>query len=230
MTDDVSLGDTIQKTKPEGVELIDHIEARAIWSSLQLEREKRQALKELKQHEVVTPSILAHFEKFADRLAKVIKKRNARYLEIEKGLIEGERTLVQIIQGSTMPTFVIDKNHIVTHWNKAMERLSGTRDEAISYIERIDGERVLYAGAINPHGGGLGGKPRRASRLWYHRQLACRNDRPGGLRCARDTGRRRAGTSRIAVRGLAASVGTQRSADLHRQRPPRGAAVSGHPG
>jgi PAS domain S-box-containing protein len=131
MTDDVSLGDTIQKTKPEGVELIDHIEARAIWSSLQLERQKRQALKELKQHEAVTPSILAHFEKFADRLAKVIKKRNARYLEIEKGLIEGERTLVQIIQGSTMPTFVIDKNHIVTHWNKAMERLSGTPAEEI---------------------------------------------------------------------------------------------------
>ncbi|MDP4978339.1 MAG: hypothetical protein NWQ21_02695, partial [Desulfobacterales bacterium] len=58
MTDDVSLGDTIQETKPEGVELIDHIDARAIWSSLQLEREKRQALKELKQHEAVTPSIL----------------------------------------------------------------------------------------------------------------------------------------------------------------------------
>ncbi|MGW8186812.1 MAG: PAS domain S-box protein, partial [Desulfobacterales bacterium] len=131
MTDDVSLGDTIQKTKPEGVELIDHIEARAIWSSLQLEREKRQALNELKHNEVVTPSILAHFERFADRLAKVIKKRNARYLEIEKGLIEGERTLSQIIQGSTMPTFVIDKNHIVTHWNKAMERLSGTPAEEI---------------------------------------------------------------------------------------------------
>ncbi len=131
MTDDVSLGDTIQETKPEGVELIDHIDARAIWSSLQLEREKRQALKELKQHEAVTPSILAHFENFADRLAKVIKKRNVRYLEIEKGLIEGERTLAQIIQGSTMPTFVIDKDHIVTHWNKAMERLSGTPAEVI---------------------------------------------------------------------------------------------------
>ncbi|MGD8335912.1 MAG: PAS domain S-box protein [Desulfobacterales bacterium] len=131
MTDDVSLGDTIQKTKPEGVELIDHIEARAIWSSLQLERQKRQALGELKQHEAVTPSILSHFEKFADRLAKVIKKRNARYLEIEKGLIEAERTLAQIIQGSTMPTFVVDKNHIVTHWNKAMEHLSGTPAEEI---------------------------------------------------------------------------------------------------
>ncbi len=126
MTDDVSLGDTIQKTKPAGVELIDHMEARAIWSSLQLEREKHQALRELKHHETDCPSILPLFEKFAERLAKVIKKRNERYLEIEKGLIEGERTLAQIIQGSTMPTFVIDKDHIVTHWNKAMERLSGT--------------------------------------------------------------------------------------------------------
>ena len=30
-----------------------------------------------------------------------------------------------------MPTFVIDKNHIVTHWNKAMERLSGISAEEI---------------------------------------------------------------------------------------------------
>jgi len=131
ITDDPALGETIGKTKPEGVQLIDHIEAQAIWSLLRLESEKRQALKELKPQEGVTPTILAHFEKFADRLAKVIKNRNQRYLEIEKELIESERTLAQIIQGSTMPTFVIDKNHIVTHWNKAMERLSGISAEEI---------------------------------------------------------------------------------------------------
>jgi PAS domain S-box-containing protein len=131
MTGDPSLSDTIKKTKPAGVELIDQIEARAIWSTLQLEREKRQALKELKQHEALTPGILARFETFADRLAQVIIKRNEHYLKIERELIEGERTLSQIIQGSTMPTFVIDKDHIVTHWNKALERLSGTAAEEI---------------------------------------------------------------------------------------------------
>jgi PAS domain S-box-containing protein len=131
ITDDPALGETIGKTKPEGVQLIDHIEAQAIWSLLRLESEKRQALTELKQQDGVTPVILAHFEKFADRLAKVIKNRNQRYLEIEKELIESERTLAQIVQGSMMPTFVIDKDHIVTHWNKAMERLSNIPAEEI---------------------------------------------------------------------------------------------------
>jgi len=33
--------------------------------------------------------------------------------------------MTQIIQGSTIPTFVINKDHIVTHWNKACENLTG---------------------------------------------------------------------------------------------------------
>ena len=33
--------------------------------------------------------------------------------------------MAQIIQGSTIPTFVINKDHIVTHWNKACEKLTG---------------------------------------------------------------------------------------------------------
>ena len=32
--------------------------------------------------------------------------------------------LAQIVQGSTIPTFVIDEDHIVIHWNRALERLS----------------------------------------------------------------------------------------------------------
>ncbi len=40
--------------------------------------------------------------------------------------------LSQIIHGSTMPTFVINKDHIVTHWNKALEMLTGyPADEVI---------------------------------------------------------------------------------------------------
>ncbi|MCP4694882.1 MAG: PAS domain-containing protein, partial [Desulfobacterales bacterium] len=35
------------------------------------------------------------------------------------------RELAQIIQGSTIPTFVINKDHVTTHWNKALEKLTG---------------------------------------------------------------------------------------------------------
>lgn len=125
LTDDASLWDVINQTKPSGVALIDHLQARAMWSSLQLESEKRKALKALREKENVTADVLKHAAQFADRLIEVNKKRNLRYLEIEKDFIESERSLAQIIQGSTMPTFVINENHVVTHWNKALERLSG---------------------------------------------------------------------------------------------------------
>lgn len=36
-----------------------------------------------------------------------------------------ERLLVEIVQGTPIPTFVIDRDHAVIHWNKALERISG---------------------------------------------------------------------------------------------------------
>lgn len=42
-------------------------------------------------------------------------------------LSRNEKMLSQIIQGSSIPTFVIDKNHVVTHYNKACENLTGIR-------------------------------------------------------------------------------------------------------
>lgn len=45
--------------------------------------------------------------------------------EAEEAVRESEEKLSQIIQGSSMPSFVIDNNYIVTHWNKACENLTG---------------------------------------------------------------------------------------------------------
>ncbi len=128
LTGDATLWSVIRKTKPEGVAFIDHIEIRAIWSGLQLSREKRRALDELRGKEGALPEIVSYFEKFADRMSDMVHKRNLRYQEIEKGLIE---SLGQIIQGSTIPTFVINRDHVVTHWNKALERLTEVPAEDI---------------------------------------------------------------------------------------------------
>ena len=131
ITDNPALSDIIRKTKPAGVQLVDHIEARGLWSSLQLEKEKRQALKELVNKKQLTPEISSLFEHFADQLTEVMKQQNNRYLQIERELVESERTLSQIVQGSTIPTFVINRDHVVTHWNRALERLTGTSAEQI---------------------------------------------------------------------------------------------------
>ena len=42
-----------------------------------------------------------------------------------------DRFLSQIVEGSPIPTFVIDKNHKVIHWNKACENLTGIPREDI---------------------------------------------------------------------------------------------------
>ena len=131
LTANTELAGIINKEKPEGIELIDHIAARTIWSALQVEAEKRNALKELRRNNFKSAQIDCLFEQFADRLADVIRERSERYVEIEKGLIESERALAQIIEGSTIPTFVMNKDHVVTHWNKAMEKVTGSKAETM---------------------------------------------------------------------------------------------------
>ena len=42
-----------------------------------------------------------------------------------KILQDSEKKLAQVIQGNLIPTFVIDNNHIITHWNKSCENLTG---------------------------------------------------------------------------------------------------------
>jgi PAS domain S-box-containing protein len=62
--------------------------------------------------------------------------------EAEKALRESEELLSQIIQATPVPTFVIDKNHIIAQCNKAYERLVGLPAEKIigSHKEWLDAE------------------------------------------------------------------------------------------
>ena len=131
LTGDVKLGVIINMTKPPGVKFIDHVESRTIWTALQVETEKRKALEVLRRNKDSAADIHAFFEQFADRLAEVITQRSNRYVEIERESIESEIVLSQIIEGSTIPTFVINRDHVVTHWNKAMENLTGARAETM---------------------------------------------------------------------------------------------------
>ena len=136
LTADIELGSIINKEKPAGVLLIDHVAARTVWSALQVEAERRNALKELRKNHFNAAKIDLLFERFADRLATVLNERSERYVEIERELIESEKALSQIIEGSTIPTFVLNKDHVVTHWNKAMESLTGVTAETMVGTKR----------------------------------------------------------------------------------------------
>ena len=89
LTENVRMTDLIRKTKPAKLKLIDQILARAMWSSLQLEKQKRKSLKELQQKKYRPKEMDILFAKYADRLGKVIEKRNKHYIKIERDLSYG---------------------------------------------------------------------------------------------------------------------------------------------
>jgi PAS domain S-box-containing protein len=56
---------------------------------------------------------------------KALQKEASRRKAAESALRESEKRLSQIVDGSPIPTFVIDENHVIIHCNKAFERLTG---------------------------------------------------------------------------------------------------------
>ena len=51
--------------------------------------------------------------------AETERQKYTRHIEAS------ERALSQIVRGSAIPTFVLDRNHVITHWNQALEKLTG---------------------------------------------------------------------------------------------------------
>ncbi len=115
----------IERIKNKDTVLIDHSDIRTLWDILHIEKEKSGILARLGESKDGAVQTRELFELFSSRLAELMIRRNRRFHYIENELVEHERTLFQIIQGSTMPTFVINRNHMITHWNRAMEKLTG---------------------------------------------------------------------------------------------------------
>lgn len=61
-----------------------------------------------------------------ETLQDVTERRRA-----EAALREKEAYLAQVVDGSSVPTIVIDADHVVTHWNRACEALSGLSASAV---------------------------------------------------------------------------------------------------
>jgi PAS domain S-box-containing protein len=126
LTNSHAIIETLRDAKPAALRLIDHFEARAIRDFLMVGKVKIESCRELEsvRHH---PEHLADFlTRVMDRFTTIIERRNRRSREIEIELVGKERTLYQIIEGSTIPTFVINQNHILTHWNRALEKLTSS--------------------------------------------------------------------------------------------------------
>jgi len=67
-----------------------------------------------------------HYDENGNLLGSIeITSDDTRTKRIEEDLRESRERLSQIIHGLSIPTFVIDNEHVVTHWNKACEILTG---------------------------------------------------------------------------------------------------------
>lgn len=64
------------------------------------------------------------YEELEQRVVE-LEQEAARRMKAEAALRLSEERLTQIVQGSPIPTFVIDSNHIMTHCNRAYENLTG---------------------------------------------------------------------------------------------------------
>ncbi len=125
LTKDISLGEDILLNKPPGVQFIDFFEARSILQQLSINTKKSEVLKKISDGENNAAEIEALFEQFYESTLQLIKEQDVFAQTNRKEMVDGEKALFQAIQGSTIATFLINKNHVVTHWNKACEKLTG---------------------------------------------------------------------------------------------------------
>ena len=125
ITTDKVLRKAIQTLKMPGVLLVDHHEARAILDHYQIKGKKNELVKKIAIKPQDTEYINGLFEEFFDFVHSINMAGNDYARETRERLIASQWGMEQIINGSTIPTFVLDKEHKITYWNKACERLTG---------------------------------------------------------------------------------------------------------
>jgi PAS domain S-box-containing protein len=125
LTPDDSLKSVIKELKPPGVLLVDHYAARAMLDKLQIKSKLSEILRQLPDEHGQDRRTADMLREFFSFVMQINADANAYARETRENLIASEGALSQIINGSTIATFVIDRNHKVTHWNLACERLTG---------------------------------------------------------------------------------------------------------
>ncbi len=117
----------LEKVNTERVSIIDLDEYRAMsfLNFIMAEQEKIQIKKRIQNGQMDQNEISELFDLFSKKIQDNAENEN-RYLSTEReDLLEMEKEMSQIIQGSMIPTFIINNEHILTHWNRACEELTG---------------------------------------------------------------------------------------------------------
>lgn len=125
LTPDDGLKQRIQSEKPPGVLLVDHYEALALLDHFRIKAKKNEMLDRLRAGKGGVEESAGLIESFYRFVQDVNRAANDYGRQTRQSLISSEQTLSQIINNTSIPTFVIDNNHQVIHWNRACEKLTG---------------------------------------------------------------------------------------------------------
>ena len=83
------------------------------------------------------------YEELVQRVRE-LEQEAATRMKAEEPLRQSEKILSQIVQGSPIPTFVIDSKHIMTHCNRAYDdRASQRRIKEIRFFRWGPGPDVI---------------------------------------------------------------------------------------
>lgn len=124
LTPDDSLKNNIKAQKPPGVLLVDHYEAMAILDNFRIRAKKNEIETRIPANQDQSRTTQL-FEEFYHFVMDINNAANAYGRKTHGDLLSSEQILSQILDGSTIPMFVIDKDHKVTFWNRACEKLTG---------------------------------------------------------------------------------------------------------
>jgi len=127
LKNDEILACILEKINTERVSIIDLDSYRAMSfiSFLKTEEEKIRVREKITDKGICRDDIVTLFDSFSNSMIEISDKKNAFLKTEREDLIEIEKELSQIIQGSMIPTFIINNEHILTHWNRACEELTG---------------------------------------------------------------------------------------------------------
>jgi PAS domain S-box-containing protein len=127
ITLDDSLFDVIENARPLRAKFlnIDRSNAMSLISYLKIEQEKIKIKKQIRSGKISTDILENLIDQLADNITDSVEERVQYFEDETRNLIAMEKELNQIIHGSMIPTFIINNEHIVTHWNRACEELTG---------------------------------------------------------------------------------------------------------
>ncbi|WP_300458934.1 ATP-binding protein [Desulfobacula sp.] len=127
LKNDEMLSCILEKVNTERVSIIDLGTYRAMvfLNFLKAEEEKNRIKRRIQSEEIDKQEVSHLFDQFSTKIQENAEEEN-QYLKLEReDLLEMEKEMSQIIQGSMIPTFIISNEHIITHWNRACEELTG---------------------------------------------------------------------------------------------------------